>query len=162
MKTCARITPAVVNGSVTPKALKAWPASPARPNAMSNAKPATVGGSTMGKSIRTSSRRLPGNSRIASSHATGSPNATTMAVAIPLVTRLRRSASQTIGSASRATIWPGETRSSSEMKGSTRKVASSRVTSAAIPMAMRPPGRAGAAGAGEAARPALIGFLPPA
>ena len=55
----ARITPAVVNGSVMPNHRSRYcPTSPRRPNATSNATPPTTGGSTIGNnaSARTNDR----------------------------------------------------------------------------------------------------------
>ena len=62
----ATTTPSVVKGSVMPASPSVWPASPFRPNAVSRATPATVGGSTIGRSMNASSTRLPVNSRVAS------------------------------------------------------------------------------------------------
>jgi hypothetical protein len=71
----------VVNGRLTPKAESARPANPMRPNAMSSANPATVGGSTIGRSTSTSTSRLPRKLRVASSHAVGVPSTTITSVA---------------------------------------------------------------------------------
>ncbi len=61
------MTAAVVNGSSTPSA----PSKPRRPNVNSKAKPATAGGSTMGKSTSASSRPMPRKRRRASRSASG-------------------------------------------------------------------------------------------
>ena len=55
----ATTTPSVVKGSVMPRAPRAWPASPFRPKAVSSATPATVGGSTIGRSMNASRSALP-------------------------------------------------------------------------------------------------------
>ena len=94
-KVWARTTARMVNGMVMPIASNGVPSTPRRPSTSSSASPATVGGSTMGRSTMASTRPLPRNSRRASSSASGVPKTTARTRLASVVTRLSTSASST-------------------------------------------------------------------
>ena len=86
------ITAAVVNGKLIPRISSADPNNPFRPNAISNAKPATDGGNTIGRSRINSTHDLFLNFQRDKTYASGVPKTAAIIIVIELVTRLKVSA----------------------------------------------------------------------
>src|SRR5512139_81793 len=82
------MTAAVVNGRLIPRALNSCPKIPLRPNAINNTNPATDGGRTIGRSIKSSIQDRNLNFQRASMYASVVPNRMVTAVVIVLVIRL--------------------------------------------------------------------------
>ena len=94
-KTWAITTASVVNGMERPATSSGSPSRPRRPKTSSRARPATEGGSTMGRSTTVSSTAAARLRRRARNVASGMPRATLTTTATAVVIRLRRSASRT-------------------------------------------------------------------
>ena len=75
-KVCARTTATTVKAMSMPAACIGPASRPRRPNTSSSARPATAGGSTIGRSTIASTSHLPRNDRRASTIASGRPNTT--------------------------------------------------------------------------------------
>ena len=92
----ARITATVVNAMSIPAAcISEPPRTPRRPNTSSSARPATAGGSTIGRSTIASTSHLPRNDHRARTNASGRPNTTVRTRLTAVVARLSARAART-------------------------------------------------------------------
>ena len=126
------ITATVLNPSVSPnQSSRGAPSSPFRPNAVSSATPAIVGGSTIGRSMSASTAPFPGKRACVSQYATGVPATTAITSATADVHSESASASSAVllVIASQVPL-PPIPRSNSPANGSTKNTAKTAMSSA--------------------------------
>jgi len=98
----ASTMPGVANSTCTPCACNQAPNQPWAPNNSTSTKPATTGETASGRSMKASSRRLPGNSNLATAQAVARPSSAFTGTAMAATSRVRRIAARVSGSSTAA------------------------------------------------------------